>query len=135
MATEYKLSYTAAEINERLGKVENLAEKSELPTKTSDLTNDSGFTTENYVQNYAQPKGDYALNSEIDDVVKYAEQTLTDAQKAQARANIGAAAVGENGGDDCDLPEVTESDNGAFLRVVNGVWAAVTLPSAEEATF
>jgi hypothetical protein len=68
MATEFKLSYTANEINTKLGKVDSLAEKSELPTKTSDLTNDSGFATENYVLCYAQPIGDYALNKDIPDV-------------------------------------------------------------------
>ena len=65
---EYKLSYTAKEIDEKLGKIDSLAKKSELPSKTSDLINNSGFTTETYVQNYSQPKGDYALKSEIPDV-------------------------------------------------------------------
>lgn len=45
MATEYKLSYTATQIDEKLGKIDNLATKSEVPSKTSDLTNDSGFIT------------------------------------------------------------------------------------------
>ena len=54
MASVYKLSYTAKEIDDKLG--------------------------------------------EIDNVVKITAQTLTDEQKAQARANIGAAAVGEAGG-------------------------------------
>lgn len=46
MATEYKLSYTGSEINQKLGKIDSLAQKSEIPTKTSELTNDSGFITE-----------------------------------------------------------------------------------------
>lgn len=33
------------------------------------------------------------------------------------------------------LPSVATSDNGKFLRVVNGKWAAQSIPSAEEATF
>lgn len=45
MAKEFKLSYTANDINTRLGKIDSLANKSELPTKTSDLTNDSGYLT------------------------------------------------------------------------------------------
>lgn len=68
MATEYKLSYTGAEIDEKLGKIDNLATKDELPSKTSELTNDSEFATETYVQNYAQPKGNYALESDIPSV-------------------------------------------------------------------
>lgn len=31
--------------------------------------------------------------------------------------------------------EVSTSDNGKFLRVVDGVWAASSVPNAEEATF
>lgn len=33
------------------------------------------------------------------------------------------------------VPTVTASDNGKFLRVVNGTWAATTIPNAEEASF
>ena len=33
------------------------------------------------------------------------------------------------------LPSVTSSDNGKFLRVVNGVWAAATVPSANGVSF
>ena len=34
-----------------------------------------------------------------------------------------------------ELPAVTASDNGKFLRVVNGAWAAQTVPSAESNSF
>lgn len=34
-----------------------------------------------------------------------------------------------------ELPAVTEADNGKFLRVAGGVWAAEAVPSAEEASF
>jgi hypothetical protein len=33
------------------------------------------------------------------------------------------------------LPSVTSSDNGKFLRVVNGTWAAATVPSANGVSF
>lgn len=33
------------------------------------------------------------------------------------------------------LPAITADDNGKFLRVVNGAWAAQTVPSAEGASF
>ena len=33
------------------------------------------------------------------------------------------------------LPTVTASDNGKFLRVVDGLWAAASIPNAEEASF
>lgn len=33
------------------------------------------------------------------------------------------------------LPSVTADDNGAFMRVVDGEWAAVELPNAEDGDF
>ena len=72
---EFKLSYTASQVNERLGRIDNLAEKNELPKKTSDLINDSDFTTKNYVKNYAQPAGSYALSSDIAQVKQEAVNT------------------------------------------------------------
>ena len=33
------------------------------------------------------------------------------------------------------VPSVTTANNGQFLRVVNGAWAAATVPNAEEASF
>lgn len=37
--------------------------------------------------------------------------------------------------DDLDVPAVTTDDNGKFLRVVNGAWAAEALPNAEGGAF
>lgn len=51
MASEFRLSYTAADINERLGKIDSFANKSEIPSKLSELTNDRNFATEDYVNN------------------------------------------------------------------------------------
>lgn len=68
MAVEYRLSYTASEIDSKLSEINNLAKKSEIPTKVSELTNDKNYATETYVQGYAQPKGDYATKSEIPEV-------------------------------------------------------------------
>lgn len=34
-----------------------------------------------------------------------------------------------------ELPTVTSSDNGKVLRVVNGAWSAVQLPSASGVSF
>ena len=64
--------------------------------------------------------------------MKFTDQELTEEQKTQARKNIDAISF-----DDAlkVLPSVTASDNGKFLRVVNGSWAAATIPNAEEANF
>lgn len=55
---------------------------------------------------------------------------------------IRVSAVDENGKpteweavDMVSIPDVTAEDNGKFLRVVNGAWAASTVPNAEEASF
>lgn len=40
-------------------------------------------------------------------------------------------ATNEGGG----LPEVSSLDNGKFLRVNNGIWAAVTVPDASGVSF
>ena len=39
--------------------------------------------------------------------------------------------MGEGG----SVPTVTTANNGQFLRVVDGAWAASTVPNAEEASF
>lgn len=67
MAIEYRLSYTAAEIDEKLGKVDQLVSVSDFEV----LNN----TVETLDEN----------------VVKTQSQSLTDGQKTQARENIGAA--------------------------------------------
>ena len=45
MATEYKLSYTASQINTKLGKIDSLAEKNEIPNALSDLAQSSTHRT------------------------------------------------------------------------------------------
>lgn len=63
-----------------------------IPTKVSDLTNDSGFQT-------------------------------------AAQVQTAIAAIPD------ELPTVTSTDNGKFLRVVSGEWTAETVPSAESNSF
>lgn len=46
-----------------------------------------------------------------------------------------ASGGGSGDGTGSVLPPVTAANNGNFLRVVNGVWAAASLPIAEEASF
>jgi hypothetical protein len=68
----------------------------------------------------------------IGEVLTCKEQTFTEEEKRTARANIGAISL-----DDVPypLPEVTDTDNGKFLRVADGVWSAVTVDSAEGVSF
>lgn len=51
MAGEYKLSYTAAEVNEKLGQIISKEEiLSEMPTKVSQLENDANYITSEDIQ-------------------------------------------------------------------------------------
>jgi len=52
---------------------------------------------------------------------------MTPEQAAQTRENLEISSA--------RLPVVSASDNGKFLRVVSGSWAAATVPSAETASF
>lgn len=92
--------------------VNALPDTTVIPTKTSDLTNDSGFLTSAPVSSVNGKTGAVVLNasdvnalpntttyvSTVDgssgavttNAVKTTEQSLSDAQKTQARANIGA---------------------------------------------
>lgn len=139
MAIEFKLSYTGNEINEKLGKIDNLAEKSELPTKTSDLTNDSGLITEYTETDPTVPawakattkpsynKSEVGLGN-VDNVKQYSVNNPPPYPVTSVNGKTGAVAVSA-------VPNCSTSNNGQFLRVVNGAAAWSTVPSAEEATF
>ena len=77
---------------------------------------------------------------------QYYQSTLTGQQLDEAFAKLGqvdsAQAAAQSARDArqaaeslTGLPAVTEADNGKFLRVAGGVWAAEAVPSAEEASF
>ena len=63
------------------------AKTTDIPTKTSQLNNDSGYITANDVP---VKSVDGATGDVVTNAVKTTTQTLTDTQKQQARTNIGA---------------------------------------------
>ena len=56
----------------------------------------------------------------------------TETDKAEIVADVIAAIPGGGGS---GLPQVTAADNGKFLRVVEGAWAAAVVPNGEEMKF
>ena len=58
-------------------------------------------------------------------------------QIGEIESKIGNKTVSEqiNSAISKTIPNVTASDNGKFLRVVDGAWVAASVPNAEEASF
>lgn len=67
--------------------LDGYAKTADIPTKTSQLNNDSGYIT---ASNVPVKSVDGATGDVVTNAVKTTAQTLTDAQKQQARTNIGA---------------------------------------------
>ena len=67
--------------------LDGYAKTDDIPTKTSQLNNDSGYITANDIP---VKSVDGATGDVVTNAVKTTAQTLTDAQKQQARTNIGA---------------------------------------------
>jgi hypothetical protein len=71
-----------------------------------------------------------ADKGEIPSLTGYATETWVQNQGYQTAQQVQTAISGVR-----QLPAVAASDNGKFLRVVNGAWAAQTVPSAESNSF
>lgn len=67
--------------------------------------------------------------------IPYGEDGLTPFIGENGNWWIGETDTGVAAGGSSALPEVTTEDNGKFLRVVDGAWAAVAVDAAEEASF
>lgn len=75
------------------------AQTVEIPTKTSELTNDSNFTTQTDLDNLTNTVVSYS-----------AQENITDEQKAQARTNIGAISSSELVQSDWNQNDTTAKD-------------------------
>ena len=102
-----------------------------IPTKTSQLDNDSGFITSSQapVQSVNNKTGAVSLTATD---VSAIPSTLT----GTAGQVLTKTADGQEWKDAAkNLPEVTASDNGKFMRVVSGAWAAVEIANANGGSF
>ena len=100
-----------------------------IPTKTSQLDNDSGFITSAPVTSVNGKTGDVTLSATE---VSAIPSTLT----GTVGQVLTKTADGQEWKDAAkELPSVTPSDNGKFLRVVSGAWAAVEIANANGGSF
>ena len=100
-----------------------------IPTKTSQLDNDSGFITSAPVTSVNAKTGAVTLSATD---VSAIPSTLT----GTAGQVLTKTADGQEWKDAAkELPAVTTADNGKFLRVVNGAWAAVEIANANGGSF
>ena len=105
------------------------AVESAIPTKTSQLDNDSGFITSAPVTSVNTKTGAVTLSATD---VSAIPSTLT----GTAGQVLTKTADGQEWKDAAkELPVVTTADNGKFLRVVNGAWAAVSIANANGGSF
>ena len=80
-----------------------------------------------YTRTAAQIKSDIGL-SNVDNVKQYSASNPPPYPVKSVNGHTGAVTVHE-------VPTVTTADNGKFLRVVNGVWAAAEITNANGGSF
>ena len=109
------------------GDYNSLTNKPTIPTKTSQLKNDSHYITANEapVQSVDGATGDVVTNA-----VKTTTQTLTDTQKQQARTNIGAGTSNFSGSYD-DLSNKPTIPDPYTLPVANSTTLGGVKPVAK----
>ena len=88
---DYVSQFTGAEIDSRLRKAGTAVQPADLESKQDTLVSGENIKTVNGQSIVGS--GNIQIQAGDTDAVKYVEQTLTDAQKTQARTNIGAAAA------------------------------------------
>lgn len=110
-----------------------------VPTKVSELTNDKGYLT-SYTETdptvpswaKASTKPSYTKSEvglgNVDNVKQYSANNPPPYPVTSVNGATGAVTIKA-------VPSCSASNNGQFLRVVNGVATWSTVPNAEEATF
>lgn len=123
-----KPTYTAVEVGA-------LPSGTTIPTKTSDLTNDSGFITGYTETDPTVPAWAKASNKPTytaSEVGALPSTTSIPSKTSDLTNDSNFITLNQV---PKELPTVTSSDNGKVLRVVSGAWSAVLLPSASGVSF
>ena len=130
--------YPVASVNGKTGTVSlgatdvgALPSSTKIPSKTSDLTNDSGFLTSYTEKDPTVPswakastkptytKSEVGLGN-VDNVKQYSASNPPPYPVTSVNGKTGAVTISA-------LPTVSASDNGKVLMVVNGTWQVVDL--------
>lgn len=102
--------------------VQSSLEKAETALQTAPVTSVNGKTGA-----VALGKSDVGLGN-VDNVRQYSATNPPPYPVTSVNGHTGAITVHE-------VPAVTAADNGKFLRVVNGAWAAVEITNANGGSF
>lgn len=102
--------------------VQSSLEKAETALQTAPVTSVNGKTGA-----VALGKSDVGLGN-VDNVRQYSATNPPPYPVTSVNGHTGAVTVHE-------VPTVTTSDNGKFLRVVNGAWVAVAIANANGGSF
>lgn len=108
-------------------KLAGIAEGAEVNVQSN--WNETNTSSDAYILN--KPTLGSAATKSVDTSIA-ASSTSSGLPTSQA---VAAFVEGKGYRTDSDLPDVTSSDNGKVLRVVNGAWAAASLPSASGVSF
>lgn len=104
-----------------------------VSNKVASVTLDAvDITFDTSASAFFENTGDY-VDSALLELADYKQDTLvsgTNIKTINSTSLLGSGNIAIEG-----LPSVSSSDNGKVLRVVNGVWSAVSLPSASGVSF
>ena len=110
---------TAAFVDELVDNVKHYSANNPPPYPVTSVNGQTGAVT--------LSKGDVGLGN-VDNVKQYSASNPPPYPVTSVNGHTGAVTVHE-------VPAVTTTDNGKFLRVVNGAWAAVAIANANGGSF
>ena len=138
MADQYNSAHTGAEIDQAVSDVQNnKAAWNSKPQPSATIPKAPGTAAAGTSAEYARgdhvhpkqtvTKSDVGLGN-VDNVKQYSATNPPPYPVTSVNGKTGAVTIRE-------VPAVTTADNGKFLRVVSGAWAAVEIANANGGSF